>query len=489
MKTVRFAVAFLLCLIATGSGKVAGASGPEAAAVVPADFAYGIPLVVKEDGAIHELPIPVEVYRGVTRGDLGDVCVFNGQGEIVPFSIRMPLVEAVPAPAAVALPIFPVFGTPGQNPQGLSLHMRRDSSGSIIDLRADSNDVDGQDRTVVAYLLECGSLSQPIRALQLEWPTSSEGFMLKVTVERSNDMNRWLPVVKAATIAGLKYGDRTIEQRTIELTPPVRAKYFRLTWPQGKETLHLTGASALPAGKTSEPKRQWTSLDATSDPGKPGEYRFNAPGFMPVDRLMMQFPQKNTLASGTFFSREGDQTPWRVRNPGGEPAVLYHLQVEGVNFFNPAVVVAQGTDRDWMVRFEPPDAVGHGTVKVHLGWAPQHLVFVARGDGPFFLACGSARIPRRSLQANDLLARVPTTSRAGLGVKPASFGTPYLLGGEEMLRPQDPPLPWRQWVLWLVLVAGVGLLGWMTRRLYRQMNARKEPGIDNTPPPSMEDHS
>ena len=38
----------------------------------------------------------------------------------------------------------------------------------------------------------------------------------------------------------------------------------------------------------------------------------------------------------------------------------------------------------------------------------------------------------------------------------------FMLGGPRKL---EPPFPWKTWSLWTVLIAGVGLLAWMVRKL------------------------
>ena len=75
----------------------------------PLDFAYGMELRVDGAGALYEVSLPIEVYRSITRSDLGDVVVFNAAGELVPFALRG--AEAVPAAVVRAtLPVFPVLG-------------------------------------------------------------------------------------------------------------------------------------------------------------------------------------------------------------------------------------------------------------------------------------------------------------------------------------------------------------------------------------------
>ena len=67
----------------------------------PVDFAYG--MAIEADAAqdaLHEIEIPAAVYRAVTRADLGDVRVFNGQGEVVPHALRPRASSSVNKPAA-----------------------------------------------------------------------------------------------------------------------------------------------------------------------------------------------------------------------------------------------------------------------------------------------------------------------------------------------------------------------------------------------------
>ena len=52
------------------------------------DFAYGMPIEADGEAALYEIEIPAAVYRTVTRSDLGDIRVFNGQGEVVPHALK-----------------------------------------------------------------------------------------------------------------------------------------------------------------------------------------------------------------------------------------------------------------------------------------------------------------------------------------------------------------------------------------------------------------
>lgn len=440
------------------------------------DFAYGIPLEIVGDGAMYEVALPPELYKGVLRNDLGDACVFNGQGEIVPFALQKLTAEPPKPSPAVPLSFFPIYGQPGEKPEGLSLHIRRDTSGAIMDL--DASAPDAQERKVVAYLLDANSLHQPVSGLVLEWQTIPEGFVARVSVEHSNDLDHWSSSVTRATIASLRYEEHSLEQRKIDLGRPLRAKYLRLSWPQSLEEVQLKGIAAQLAQETPEQERQWATIEVKANADRAGEYSFDAPGSMPVDRVRLKFPQKNTMAWASFFSRTTDKDGWRSRNLQGNAALVYSLRIEGEDFPNPDIPVIALTDRLWMMRIHPAGGIGQGMLQIELGWVPQQLVFVARGEPPFRLAYGSARVMERNFQVDDLLTKFADRHKNKLFIKAARTGPQMTLGGQAVLKPLPPPYPWKEWLLWLVLVSGVLLLAWMTLRLYRQMNPRDNGNTD-----------
>ena len=50
----------------------------------PGDFAFRLPVRAEGEHAFLRLEIPDAVYEGIVRADLGDLRLFNGDGEIVP---------------------------------------------------------------------------------------------------------------------------------------------------------------------------------------------------------------------------------------------------------------------------------------------------------------------------------------------------------------------------------------------------------------------
>ena len=77
-----------------------------AANLAPADFAYGLALEVDQDAPLYEVDLPQSIYEAVTQRNLGDIRVFNQQGEVVPHTLWIGRPETVPAAPPGPCPVF-----------------------------------------------------------------------------------------------------------------------------------------------------------------------------------------------------------------------------------------------------------------------------------------------------------------------------------------------------------------------------------------------
>ena len=71
------------------------------------DFGYAVPIEFAPGDALYVLRLPEAVYRHAVRVDLGDLRVFNGAGEPVPYALRQPAPLLGKADTGVRLPQFP----------------------------------------------------------------------------------------------------------------------------------------------------------------------------------------------------------------------------------------------------------------------------------------------------------------------------------------------------------------------------------------------
>lgn len=444
---------------------VATPQAAEVAPLHPADFAYGMTLQGGGDGALYSLDLPEELYREVTRADLGDLRIFNRQGEVVPHLVQWPP-AADEVRARVALPFYPLLADEARTGGETTLRIVPDRQGAVIELHSRGGETSG--KVVTHYILDGSALRQPIRRLILQWQAGSETFVAPVSVEASDDLAHW-HVLASSSLAELLYDGTRLQRNEIALAAPHR-NYLRLSWPPGAKGVVLSGVEAELATALGEPPLQWRTLEGEAVEGTAGRYQFALDGYYPVERVEVVLPQQNTLVKARLLSaREVEATQWRQHYQG----VLYTLQQEGQAIASGPLPIACSSDRYWRLDVgQESGGLGGGLPQLKVGWRTQRLLFVARGAGPFTLAFGSASAPPAAAdpQLQTVLDALQRDSSHGMKVQEVVAQPKHILGGAARLQAPPPPLPWKKWLLWAVLLFGVAAMLLMARGLHRQMS-------------------
>jgi hypothetical protein len=429
------------------------------------DFAYGIPLEVDGDGALYSFELPAPVYRYCTRLDLGDMRIFNGYGEVVPHLTRPGVRQTALRQEPVSLHFFPLYESNEGKKGETRIHIATDEEGAVVDFwqqaPADEHEV------IARYLIDASAVDKPVEKLLLRWDDTTETFLVPVEVEYSNDLASWQPLVTHATLASLRYEQFSLGQSAIDL-PSVKAKYYRLSWPLGKKGIQLRELKAVVKQEGAAVLRQWLTLSPSGEATHNGVYDFNAHGHYPVDHVRIKLPQVNTVVRVKLYSRAaGAEAPWHQRYQG----LVYHLLREGHALHSDIISLHGINDPRWRLEIETEGGgLGRGEPKLELGWVPHRVYFVARGETPFLLAFGAADIKASRSDLAPLLQTLKQTKKGNGFIKVARPGSYYELGGERRLKATPPPVPWKRWLLWGILVLGVVILALMARSLYRQMN-------------------
>jgi hypothetical protein len=425
------------------------------------DFAYACTLASDAAGPLRRVELPAWVHMGVTRADLGDVRVFNADGEVVPHAFMPRPTPATGTEPGLPLTYFAIRAPAGAAPEAIDIEVRRTAAGTITHVQARR----GSSAAVMAltgYLIDASSFKAPIASLELAFREPTSGFTGTVRVEGSDDLARWSTLAAGAPVVALQFGGERLERRVVELAA-THSKYLRLTWPAGQPALELTGLLARPAGVTVEPARTWRTVAGRPVAGRDGEFEFDLAGRFPVDRLRIALPQDNTVVSVQLLSRSDPQADWRPAASG----VLYRLRQEREPIESPALAIGVSHDRYWLLRVDQKGGgIGRGVVQLEAGWLPQALVFAARGKGPFQLTYGNARAQPTAYPIESLVPGFRTDAEPPVDL--ATAGEQRTVAGAAALRRQH---DYRSWSLWAVLFLGVALLGWMAWRLGRQIGA------------------
>jgi len=431
------------------------------------DFAFGFIVEAPGAEAIYSLTVPEELYRHIYRKDLGDMRMYNARGEVVPHMLRRSVqkgtVKKEVAPP-VDLPFFPVYETDGTNGSGTDIHVATNENGVVVDVKSTDSAAPGSN--LAAYIIDASLLKKRPIGLRIDWTDNSTSFSVSVDVQGSNDLNRWHTMVRNSALVKLDFGGHRLNRQDITLGSA--AKYMRMSWPAQAHGVHVISVQALFPDELSVNRqvRQWVDVTGNAVDEEEPAYEYKNDAQFPIDAVNLQLPERNSLVRARVLSRNDEQSKWghQVRE------LFYTLTVDGTLIENNPVSVCCTADRYW--RIETGAASGMGSVipVLQLGWIPHELVFVARGEGPFTLAYGSA-VVGTSKQPLDAMLGVFGKEKEKSFLKKARIEKEIVLGGEKCLLPPTPPLPWKQWILWTVLVAGVVLLGIMVWRLFGQMNA------------------
>lgn len=455
----------VLMLLAAGSarGEEPGSS----------DFYAGYYLETRGPGPFFRLELPEELYGTVRRPDFSDLRIFNAAGEILPHTLRVP---ELPEPSKVmrTVPFFPLFHESGDfSGSDLAVEVLRDGAGTIVTVKEQG--MESGERPPRGYLFDLGTASREFGSLELQWQVASSSSMYTVRLEQSDDLRGWRPLVHSAALLDLRHLGERVEKREIVL-PSRPQRYLRLFWSE-KEALPLSHAVFVARQEGERFQRQWTEL-GSGGVAKTAEGRldidYHGDFRAPVSAARMRFPRPNSLARMHLQSRASDKDPWRSRCR----QAFYNLTFGATVVESESCGFSPTSDTLWRVTIEE-DGAGIASSRMgpnlSLGRTPRELLFIARGNPPFLLAFASERLPKSDGRQDGglvLAALDSTESRAK--ISQAVTGRRIELGGEQALRPQPLPPPWKTWVLWGVLLLGVAMLALMARGLLREMGGNKE---------------
>ena len=436
-------IAVLLCC-------VCGVAGAQPA---PDAFALQLPIEMPAGASLVSLSLPADVYRVVRRADLGDLRILNGAGEAVPMALlpmRSDIRDARREVPLVALPTRTTAADP-------SMVVRAAGGGSAVHV-----EIAGESMNVVSimpgYLLDAGELPATIDAIEVGWEGMPE-FEAALQVRASDDLSQWRTVVERVSLLATGSGASRIEHRRIDL-PSVSARYLRLEWREVPPPVKLTVATLVHSQRSALPPREWVDL--------PGErvgdaVRYVSPGLFPVDALTVVPTNPADVLSASVESRAEPTQRWTSRGR----VQAYRLIQDGKTIAAAPDEILSTRDPLWQLAFV--GGVPSGALPaLRLGWHPDAVVFVARGEGPFTLVAGNASITSAWQSVHTVIPGYGTHGE----VRPA----PARVGSAASAVTAAPRAesPWQQssqWLLWGALLLGVGVLGWMARGLMRELSS------------------
>ena len=450
-------------------------------AAPPAKQAMSFSISVDNRSSHYMLPLSQGVYGAVNRQDLGDICIRNQAGENLPYALARPPVErtkllstswtdtppwfpmpvegeaALDAPLGVAIaPDGSLRAAPGSRPASqkrpgdiiplTSLWAGKDLA-EVQNVRVTLNiDISEPEYRGRLHVLESDELraGRTVGSGQLTFLRNNADALVSNRVELNGVSGRYLFLMWDDTPPTLTGISVTLTAESYERPAPPRQPD--------------SAAEAEAAGKAQPLQRQWlVDLPGEKDPD--GGFAYHLNSHLPVDFVQLALPRANTVVSAELYSgfQPGDR-----RNAAGGRQKFYRLTQNGTETRNPPTALPLNRDSEWWLRISGPTAGMEEAPRLAVSWEPDQLTFLASGDGPYTLVTGCSGPgpqPLGSLYA-DVVPK--TVESAHLGA-----GTP--LAAEPKA---EPPTDTRKYILWGVLLLGLGLLGFMAYKLLKNPQSR-----------------
>ncbi len=260
----------------------------------------------------------------MARADLGDLRVLNGQGEVVPQHLELPSPRQTLQTRVREAKVFPLYGTRESDIEAIVQQAPQRWQQERLTITTRER-ITRHDEVLRGYLLQLDpQIRLPARRLLLDWPVDTKGFVQRMQVESSNDLDHWRLQHSSAVIADLHFAGERLLKQDIPLDN-LQTKYLRLTPAPGSAPIELEGVRVEYAGQQTRAVASRLANPSIQAGERAGEYRFELPGPLPVTQMDVLPAEMNTFLRATLYARADQQRPWSKRGSG----VIYKLATEG----------------------------------------------------------------------------------------------------------------------------------------------------------------
>src|SRR5690606_26016666 len=150
---------------------------------------------------IVELDLPDSVYRAIVSEDLSDLRVFNADGLPVPHALCAAPSHAAPTISHEPLPAYRLQDLPHVAGDGTRVDVQT-PSGAQISVQGAGTDAAA--RRVPAYVIDARGVSDELRAVQFDWRSPDGASEVRVSIQASEDLDRWRTLVGSTTLVQLQ---------------------------------------------------------------------------------------------------------------------------------------------------------------------------------------------------------------------------------------------------------------------------------------------
>lgn len=467
MNAARAFVAGLLCAALAA----AAADDPE-----PSSFAWRATLDTAGRAGLVRVAVPAEALARLQSASASDLRVFDGRGAPVSFAVA-----SAPRPADEPRAHTPSFAAlplraagPGERPPVGATRLRLEENGQRRSLWVQLGPGDARPPT--------SGTPQPLSAALFDTRRQQEpvaGFIVRAripanvpvrfTLATSADLENWTEVPVQGRVFRFD-GEGAPANDRLELQAPLRLadRFLRIAW-DGQEGVAVDAVTGLLPARPGERELPGVALAAPSADGD-AALEWQLPFATPVARIALATARENTLVPVRLLGRNQPSEPWRLHGT----TVVYRLGSAGQESTNAPASLSRPSMRWLRVEATHGARVQDLALAARVLFDPVEVVFPAGAAAPYVLAAGRAGTRTAALPMSLLASTTGATLDALPLVSIASVQSTPDAGPGALARLLPRGMDTRSAALWLVLLAGVLLLGGVAWSLLRQVSAGRK---------------
>ncbi|KAB2518392.1 DUF3999 domain-containing protein [Pseudomonas sp. GXM4] len=425
----------------------------------PADFATQVPLTVSGNGPWYRLDLPLSAQLQARQTDLSDLRVFNAAGEAQAYALARESAQTRDDGKLHEVKWFPLYNAADASERAPNVRVQSTTNGTLVEVQP-STQLEAGEEVLRGWLLDASAIKAPLQQLILDWTSERDGFQ-RFSIEASDDLQHWQSWGEGQ-VARLTFSDERIEQHEVTL-PGRTARYVRLLWESPGSAPVLTSAQL----KSSDPRNLplplvWSPSVAGSS--KSGEYIWQLPMGLNVERVQVELKQPNSLAPVTLAGRRESNLPWQTLSSG----LLYRLSQNNQDVVQNEIPLSGQTVQQLKLTVdERGGGLGEQAPDLKYAVRATQVIFLARGEGPYSLALGNATVKTANLPLATLIPDFKPEKLASLGkatVQDEAVATQTSTATTAAVAGTN----WKKFGLWAVLLLSVVFLGAMAFSLLRK---------------------
>lgn len=440
-----------------------------------ADFAYNATLS-EANTSLRQFDLPIGLYPKIKRKDYGDVRIFNQQGQAVPHQFSH--LKTAHSIQQKLLSFFPFSKEQAITPNNIQVlihqynqtnlgqpNLRMYSKQQSIHINQQVFNNNRRASKQFQYIIKNSEKDKnskeiiPLCKLKLDWNQKKANMVLGFKLESSDTLQYWRTLSNNLNVSKLNYAGSRIINDEVSFNCTTE-KYLRLTWLKPEQHTQLNEIHGIYNKNASQQMQSLNIGTATSD--NKGYLYFESSITAAITRIEFKAPQDGLLYKGALYSRADNKAEWRFRNNINQ----FQLNLGETQLHSKPIELVANNDKYWKLQLDNEAQFSESQLpEIELSWPTKQVIFLAQGDGPFILSLGNPNI--KTVHNNDLKSLIQSLKQAGSVIDNVKVGQLNTTGKTFKTVPQT---PWKQILLWLVLILGTLLMAFMAYRLYQQMD-------------------